>query len=158
MDHSSARKETVCMNRGRFGVALPLALASILVVPCRAQTASNPVYLDPSQPINVRVNDLVEGMTLEEKASQLVNQSRAIPRLHIPAYDWWSEALHGVAYAGTATVFPEPIGLAATFDDSLIHEMAVVIGTEARAKHNQALRLPKRRIGDRADDPASLWL
>jgi beta-glucosidase len=151
MDHSSARKETVCMNRGRFGVALPLALASILVVPCRAQTASNPVYLDPSQPINVRVNDLVEGMTLEEKASQLVNQSRAIPRLHIPAYDWWSEALHGVAYAGTATVFPEPIGLAATFDDSLIHEMAVVIGTEARAKHNQALRAGRRSIMEGLD-------
>ena len=68
-------------------------------------------------------------MTLEEKASQLVNQSRALPRLQIPAYDWWSEALHGVARAGTATVFPEPIGLAATFDPPLIHEMATVIGS-----------------------------
>ena len=67
-------------------------------------------------------------MTLEEKASQLVNQARAIPRLQVPAYDWWSEALHGVANAGTATVFPEPIGLAATFDAPLIHDMAVVIG------------------------------
>src|SRR5438094_6238897 len=104
------------------------------------QTPSVPVYLDPSLPVSVRVDDLISKMTLEEKASQLVNQARAIPRLQIPEYDWWSEALHGVARAGTATVFPEPIGLAATFDAPLIHEMAVVIGTEARAKHNQAMR------------------
>ena len=71
-------------------------------------------------PIEQRVDDLVGRMTLEEKASQLVNQSRAIPRLNVPAYDWWSEALHGVAF-GTATVFPEPIGLAASFDPPLIH-------------------------------------
>jgi len=90
-------------------------------------------------------------MTLEEKASQLVNQARAIPRLQVPAYDWWSEALHGVARAGTATVFPEPIGLAATFDDPLIHEMAVVIGTEARAKHNQAVRAGRRDIMEGLD-------
>ena len=85
-------------------------------------------------------------MTLEQKAQQLVNQARAIPDLQVPAYDWWSEALHGVANAGTATVFPEPVGLAATFDDPLIHEMAVVIGTEARAKHNQAVRAGRRDI------------
>ena len=116
-----------------------------------AQTSSGPLYLDPSQPIEARVNDLVSKMTLEEKASQLVNQARAIPRLQVPAYDWWSEALHGVANAGTATVFPEPIGLAATFDDSLIHEMAVVIGTEARAKHNQAVRAGRRDIMEGLD-------
>jgi beta-glucosidase len=90
-------------------------------------------------------------MTLEEKASQLVNQARAIPRLQVPAYDWWSEALHGVARAGKATVFPEPIGLAATFDDPLIHEMAIVIGTEARAKHNQAVRAGRRDIMEGLD-------
>jgi beta-glucosidase len=116
-----------------------------------AQTAGNATYLDASQPIDARVNDLVGRMTLEEKASQLVNQARAIPRLNIPAYDWWSEALHGVANAGTATVFPEPIGLAATFDDSLIHQMAVVIGTEARAKHNQAVRAGRRDIMEGLD-------
>jgi beta-glucosidase len=96
--------------------------------------------MNPSLPVETRVNDLISRMTLEEKASQLVNQARAIPRLHVPAYDWWSEALHGVANAGTATVFPEPIGLAATFDAPLIYDMAVVIGTEGRAKHNQAMR------------------
>ena len=115
-------------------------MAVLLVARASAQTATGALYLDPSQLVEARVNDLISRMTLEEKASQLVNQARAIPRLQVPAYDWWSEALHGVANAGTATVFPEPIGLAATFDDSLIHEMAVAIGTEARAKHNQAGR------------------
>ncbi|HEY3971605.1 MAG TPA: glycoside hydrolase family 3 C-terminal domain-containing protein [Candidatus Sulfotelmatobacter sp.] len=116
-----------------------------------AQTASSPIYLDPSQPMDVRVDDLIRRMTLEQKASQLVNQARAIPDLQVPNYDWWSEALHGVANAGTATVFPEPIGLAATFDDPLIHEMAIVIGTEARAKHNQAIKAGRRDIMEGLD-------
>jgi beta-glucosidase len=115
-----------------------------------AQTAQPP-YLDPSQPIQVRVDDLVSRMTLEEKASQLVNQARAIPRLQVPAYDWWSEALHGVANAGTATVFPEPVGLASTFDVPLIHDMAVVIGTEGRAKHNQSVRAGHSNIMEGLD-------
>src|SRR5215471_21290629 len=105
-----------------------------------AQQTSELAYMNPKLSPEQRATDLVQRMTLEEKASQLVNQARAIPRLHVPAYDWWSEALHGVARAGTATVFPEPIGLAATFDDPLIYDMAVVVGTEARAKHNQAIR------------------
>ncbi len=92
-------------------------------------------HLSPEQ----RAADLVQRMTLEEKASQLVNQARAIPRLHVPSYDWWSEALHGVAVAGT-TEFPEPVGLGATFDPTLIHSMAVDISTEARVKHEEALR------------------
>jgi beta-glucosidase len=116
-----------------------------------AQTASAPAYLDPSKPIAVRVDDLISRMTLEEKASQLVNQTRAIPRLQVPEYDWWSEALHGVANAGIATVFPEPVGLAATFDAPLIHEMAVVIGTEARAKHHKAVRAGRRDIMEGLD-------
>src|SRR6202041_2891489 len=116
-----------------------------------AQAQAVPTYLDPSQPLTVRVDDLVSRMTLEEKVSQLVNQARAIPRLQIPAYDWGSEALHGVANAGTATVFPEPVGFAATFDDPLIHEMAIVIGTEARAKHDQAVRAGRRDIMEGLD-------
>jgi beta-glucosidase len=115
------------------------------------QSTARPLYLDPAQPLDVRVNDLISQMTLEQKASQVVNQARAIPELQVPAYDWWSEALHGVANAGTATVFPEPIGLAATFDPSLIHQMAVVIGTEARAKHNQAVRAGRRDIMEGLD-------
>lgn len=138
------------MNRVQRMLSAQLVVVLILVIRCLAQSA-NPIYLDPSQPIAVRVNDLIGSMTLEEKASQLVNQARAIPRLQIPAYDWWSEALHGVANAGVATVFPEPIGLAATFDDPLIHEMAIVIGTEARAKHNQAVRAGRRDIMEGLD-------
>ena len=110
-----------------------------------------PPYLDPNVPVDLRVDDLISKMTLEEKASQLVNQARAIPRLKVPEYDWWSEALHGVARAGIATVFPEPIGLAATFDTPLIHDMAIVIGTEARAKHNQAVRAGRRDIMEGLD-------
>jgi beta-glucosidase len=116
-----------------------------------APSASQTPYLDPSKPLSERVDDLISRMTLEEKASQVVNQARAIPRLQVPAYDWWSEALHGVANAGTATVFPEPIGLAATFDSPLIHDMAIVIGTEARAKHNQAVRAGRRDIMEGLD-------
>ncbi len=131
-------------------------IAAVLVVTllsAAAQTAKTIAapYLDPSQPINVRVDDLISRMTLEEKVSQLANQSRAIPRLQVPEYDWWNEALHGVARAGTATVFPEPIGLAATFDPPLIHEMATAIGREARAKHNQAIRAGRRDIYEGLD-------
>lgn len=120
-----------------------------VVAGCVAQ--SKPLYLDPSQPIEARVDDLIKRMTLEQKATQLVNQARAIPELQVPGYDWWSEALHGVANAGTATVFPEPVGLAATFDDALIHEMAVVIGTEARAKHDLAVKAGRRDIMEGLD-------
>ena len=137
-----------------FTAHILLALLGFTLLTAVAQNtepSGNPPYLNPSLPINVRVDDLISRMTLEEKASQLVNESREIPRLKVPAYDWWSEALHGVARAGTATVFPEPIGLAATFDPPLIHEMGVVIGTEARAKHNQAVRSGRRDIYEGLD-------
>jgi beta-glucosidase len=138
-------------TRTTLQVVLFLALISLLSLRAAAQSAGGAVYLDPSQPIDVRVDDLIRRMTLEQKATQLVNQARALPDLQVPAYDWWSEALHGVANAGTATVFPEPVGLAATFDDPLIHEMAIVIGTEARAKHNQAVRAGRLDIMEGLD-------
>ena len=109
-----------------------------------------PAYLDPSLPPEQRAADLVSRMKLEEKATQLVNQARAIPRLNVPAYDWWSEALHGVMRDGT-TEFPEPIGLAATFDAPAIHDMAVVIGTEGRIKHVQAVRAGHSNIFEGLD-------
>src|SRR5215475_11828800 len=115
-------------------------LAGTVVQAQTTQSATPPAYLDTSKPTSIRVDDLISRMTLEEKASQLTNFSRAIPRLEVPEYNWWSEALHGVARAGIATVFPEPIGLAATFDAPLIQDMGVAIGTEARAKYNQAQR------------------
>src|SRR5579863_9896427 len=132
----------------RLGCTLVLMIVSLnsLSLGQAVKVADSPLYLDPSQPMDIRVNDLLSRMTLEEKASQLVNQSRAIPRLQIPDYDWRSEALHGIAGAGLATVFPEPIGIAATFDPALTHEMAVAIGTEGRAKHNKAVRAGRRDI------------
>src|SRR5271165_4782781 len=103
-----------------------------------AQDISSLPYMNPKLSPEERATELVHRMTLEEKASQLVNQARAIPRLGVPAYDWWSEALHGVATNGT-TEFPEPIALAATFDPKGIHQMAVDIGTEARVVHAQSV-------------------
>jgi len=91
-------------------------------------------------PIEQRVDDLVTRMTMEEKASQMQDVARAIPRLAIPAYNWWNEGLHGVARAGHATVFPQAIGLAATWDSDLVHRIAGVISTEARAKYNDAIQ------------------
>ena len=102
-------------------------------------TPSQPPYLNPALPVDQRVNDLISRLTLEEKASRLVNQARAIPRLNIPAYDWWSESLHGVMTNGT-TEYPEPVGLAATFDTPAIHNMAVAISIEGRIKHAQFVR------------------
>src|SRR6516225_2561452 len=97
-------------------------------------------YQDPSQPIATRVADLVSRMTLEEKVLQMQHTAPAIPRLGIPSYDWWNEALHGVARSGYATVFPQAIGMAATWDVDLIHQEAQAIATEARAKYSQAQR------------------
>jgi beta-glucosidase len=128
----------------RSTVAL-LALA-FLSIAWNSRSESEALYLDPLQPTGARVDDLVGRMTLDEKASQLVNQARAVPRLGIPRYDWRSEALHGIAGGSVATVFPEPVGLAATFDVPLIHEMANAIGAEGRAKHNKAVREGRRDI------------
>ena len=135
----------------RLLITLAVLFFLLAVAAGGAQTSGGAVYLDPSQPTDVRVDDLIRRMTLEQKAQQLVNQARAIPDLQVPAYDWWSEALHGVANAGTATVFPEPIGLAATFDDPLIHQMAIVIGIEGRAKHEQAVKAGRRDIMEGLD-------
>ncbi|MBN1259497.1 MAG: glycoside hydrolase family 3 C-terminal domain-containing protein [Anaerolineae bacterium] len=100
-----------------------------------------PKYKDVALPIAERVADLVARMTLEEKISQLIYDAPAIERLDVPAYNWWNECLHGVGRAGVATVFPQAIGLAATWDPDLLHRVATVISNEARAKHHEALRL-----------------
>jgi len=97
-------------------------------------------YLDPKLPVEQRVDDLISRMTLEEKVSQMMNAAPAIPRLGIPQYDWWNEALHGVAFSGVATVFPQAIGLGATFDPPLLNRVATVISDEARAKYHEAQR------------------
>jgi beta-glucosidase len=106
----------------------------------RAKDSARAPYLDPSLPLDQRVNDLVSRMTLEEKVSEMQDVAAAVPRLGIPAYNWWNEGLHGVARSGNATVFPQAIGLAATWDTNLIHRVADVISTEARAKYNDAIQ------------------
>lgn len=93
-----------------------------------------------SQPLDARVKDLVSKLTLEEKVSLLGYNSKAVPRLGIPAYNWWNEGLHGVARAGEATIFPQAIGMAATFNDDLVKQVSTAISTEARAKYNLAIQ------------------
>lgn len=105
-----------------------------------------PVYLDESKSFEERAKDLVSRMTTEEKVSQMLFNAPAIPRLGIPRYNWWNEALHGVARAGTATVFPQAIGMAATFDENLIKRVADVISDEARAKYHEYSRKDDRGI------------
>src|SRR3954454_15707354 len=99
-----------------------------------------PAYLDHTQPLGDRVGDLLARMTLEEKISHMRHNAAAIPRLGIPAYNFWSEALHGVGRNGRATVFPQAIGMAATWDPALILRIATAIGDEARAKYHETLR------------------
>ena len=125
-----AQCKVACLAAFLFGSALPYAVA---------QDSENPAYLNPQLSPEQRATDLVRRMTLEEKATQMQNNSAAVPRLKIPAYQWWSEALHGVINDGV-TEYPEPIGLAATFDAPGIHTMAGQIGIEGRIKHVQNLR------------------
>ncbi|MGD8402610.1 MAG: glycoside hydrolase family 3 C-terminal domain-containing protein [Anaerolineales bacterium] len=103
-------------------------------------TAEKALYLDTSRTLKERVKDLVGRLTLDEKVSLMVHPSQGVPRLDIPAYNYWSEALHGVARNGRATVFPQVIGLAATWDKELVYEVATAISDEARAKYHEALR------------------
>nr|MDA3821273.1 hypothetical protein [Bacteroidales bacterium] len=97
------------------------------------------LWLDNSLSIEERSEALVSAMTLDEKIAQLMDQAPAIPRLNVPQYGWWNEALHGVARSGRATVFPQAIGLGSTFDEELIFRVASAISDEARAKYNVAI-------------------
>jgi beta-glucosidase len=119
--------------------ALLLSLA-LLSSGALAQSAKPLPYLDPSLPNQKRVDDLVSRMTVDEKVAQLINTAPGIPRLNVPAYDYWSEGLHGIARSGYATLFPQAIGMASTWDEPLLHQISTVISTEARAKYNEAVR------------------
>lgn len=105
-----------------------------------AQVPQSLPYQNPKLPVEQRAADLVSRMTLAEKVAEMTNSSAAIPRLEVPSYNWWNEGLHGVARSGYATMFPQAIGMAATWDAPLIKDVATVISTEARAKNNEALR------------------
>jgi beta-glucosidase len=120
----------------KLATVVCLLLFSTISVPFFAQQPADASYRNPQLGIEQRVNDLVSRMTLEEKVSQLGHTADAVPRLGIPEYNWWNEGLHGVARAGNATVFPQAIGMAATFDEPLMHRIADVISTEFRAKYN----------------------
>ena len=124
------------LRSGIFAIVL-LTLPAV----SSGQETAKPPYLDPNLSPEKRAADLVSRMTLEEKVLQMQNSAPAIPRLGVPVYNWWNEALHGVAQH-RATVFPEPIGLGASFDPGLVHKMADAISTEARAKFHEAQRRP----------------
>jgi beta-glucosidase len=115
------------------------AIGVVLVAGAGLAAPSDPpaAWRNPDLPFEARAADLVSRMTTEEKISQLMHESPAIPRLGIPAYNWWNECLHGVARAGVATVYPQAIGMAASFDPDLLLQVATDISDEARAKHHQ---------------------
>jgi beta-glucosidase len=131
--------------RTPFLAAAAGALLTALPAPVRAQAiGAEPEYLDVRLPFAVRADDLVQHMTLAEKVAQMQDEAPAIPRLGVPAYGWWNEALHGVARSGLATSFPQAIGMAATWDDSLVYREATVISDEARAKYNDDVARGRR--------------
>ncbi|HEY3860454.1 MAG TPA: glycoside hydrolase family 3 C-terminal domain-containing protein [Verrucomicrobiae bacterium] len=125
----------------RHAVFIPF-LAILLCVLCAGAAWADdpqktPLWRDPSQPLDLRVRDLAGRMTPEEKALEVCNVAPGIPRLGLPAYNYWNECLHGIGRAGIATVFPQAIGMAASFDPALLHTVADAIATEARAKNRE---------------------
>ena len=129
------------------GLALTLFPVALMLTGCsQSQAPANQAeqsvqqqqadYLNTALPLEDRVKALVDSMTLEEKIAQMYNDAPAIERLGVPAYDYWNEALHGVARAGEATVFPQAIGMAAMWDREFLNDIATVISDEGRAKHH----------------------
>ena len=123
-----------------------LPVIFVLLLVSSFSLAQEPAYLNPRLSPQERAHDLVGRMTLEEKAAQLEDYATAIPRLGVPDYQTWNEALHGVARAGYVTVFPQAIGMAATWNPTTIQIMGDTISQEARAKYNQAQREGNHRI------------
>jgi beta-glucosidase len=121
-------------------LTLNIILLIMLYANGQNQTSQFPKYLDATFDFETRAIDLVNQMTLDEKISQLGDNAPSIARLGVPEYNWWNEALHGVARAGVATVFPQAIGMAASFDTEIMYKVANVISDEARAKYHEAIR------------------
>lgn len=121
-----------------FKQKIGILLFIILLLSQSLLAQKNYIFRDEKLSIETRVQNLLEQLSLEEKISLLGYNTQAIPRLGIPAYNWWNEALHGVARAGVATIFPQSIGMAATFNETLMKQVANIISTEARAKYNLA--------------------
>src|SRR5438874_943062 len=119
--------------------------SSSLAAPRAASAAPQSFpFLDPALPLPARIDDLVSRLTLPEKINQLLHENNAIERLGVPAYNWWSEACHGVGRNGRATVFPQVIGLAATWNAPLLKKVANATSDEARAKHHAAVAAGRR--------------
>ncbi len=132
------------MNVKQTSLSVGAAILVLCVAPFAShaqQSSEAPAFRNPDLPVERRMNDLISRLTIEEKISQTMMASPEIKRLGIPRYDWWNEALHGVARNGTATVFPQAIGLAATWNPELHQRIADAISTEARAKNNEAIRI-----------------
>ena len=122
-------------------------LTLVVAIPF-AVRGQQPVYLDPSQPIDKRVADLVSRLTLEEKPAQMCTTAPAIERLKIPVMNGWNQCLHGVVWTRPTTMFPVPIGMAATWDTALVHEVAATIGEEARAVYNYWRSMPPGKVAE----------
>ena len=140
---SAVRSETLwagVLLAGAFFSATVAPSQAVDPSPAKPVTTASPLYLNPSAPTESRVRDLISRMTLEEKTSQLVSVAPAIPRLQVPAYNYWTEGLHGIGMDGVATVFPQAIGYAASWNTALVHSMADAISTEGRARYHEALR------------------
>jgi beta-glucosidase len=133
------------MNKPFF-ISLFLSLQLSGTMSPAQQVSDTYPFRNPSLPVEVRVNDLVSRMTLQEKADQLLYTAPAIPRLGVPAYNWWNEALHGVARSGYATVFPQSITIANSWDEGLMYNVASAISDEARAKYHEYQRRGKTGI------------
>lgn len=124
----------------KFSIFVASVLMSMMAM------AQAPLWLDATQPMETRIDALVASMTLEEKVSQTIDHSVAIPHLDVPAYEWWNEALHGIARSSRATVFPQAIALGATFDPVLLEDIGTAVSDEGRAIHNEIIRTNKPAI------------
>ena len=129
-----------------FSLILVLAFSAITFILRAQQSSSIFPFRNTTLSVEERVNDLISRMTLQEKADQLLYTAPAIPRLGIPAYTWWNEALHGVARSGYATVFPQSITIANSWDEALLFNVANAISDEARAKYHEFQRRGKTGI------------
>src|SRR6202789_4117922 len=114
-------------------------MASTSIMSLSAPPAAPSAYLNPDLPLARRIDDLVARLSLPEKINQLLHENNAVERLGVPAYNWWNEACHGVGRNGRATVFPQVIGLGATWNRALVQRVAEIISDEARAKHHAAV-------------------